>query len=366
VPSPYYPAADVVLTIRWEEKALGSARPDTTITVRPKRLVVENNGIRTADTIRVTIDAREFPFDPRTFRSIEVVAHLGQRQPGQPFKPTVKDSVFVGFIDTFSRSQGGSGEEIDLEGRDYTGLFLDTPFPYHYIQSGEGLVGWLKRMMAEIPAAANIELVVDTAIDDIIVGGKTDAQIRQNHGPMGMAGGSGGQMYVNDKGRLTEAPRAVQTGVLNHQVSQTGGPVHYTNNYWDAFQEMVDPVGLIIFVQQGKLVLSHPRTLSTEPQAEKAPLFKWGENVESLKINKRVGRLKSPNILVTSYVPGQKEAISATWPEGNDLKLSTVNPPPHGMTGAANAPATPTGAPVAGQGGGDMMLLHESAKLLPF
>ena len=79
---------------------------------------------------------------------------------------------------------------------------------------------------------------------------------------------------------------------------------------------------------------------------------------------KRVGRLHSPNILATSYVPGQKEPLRAHWPE--TLLLSNVNPPPRG---ALAFPATekldPTGAPPS-LSAADLVLLEQNGKLLPF
>lgn len=329
----YYPAASVNLTVRWEA---GSRRTSADFRsplplklqsfsvptagptppsedsvdlagLQPRKLVIECNDVRTADEIKeLELDGRDFPFDARTAREVEVAAFLGQRQPGKPFMPSADDLLFVGFLDRMERRFGREGVLLHAQGRDYTSLFLDTPYPLQNIPVTGDLRTVLERLVhgkdplkgQGLPGAAKIEIVIMPGVADVALG-QAAPRPPQHRNPLGS---------------VQERKPVVMGEALSKPMKYSGMPVPAHHNYWDVVQEICDGLGLVAFMVGNKLVVTTPRNLSERSDVVSAPNFVWGLNIEKLEVKKNIGRFRAPNIQVVSHVPGRK-VIYGNYPD---------------------------------------------------
>ena len=146
----YYPQAAVSLRILFENfepvgseafeaSERASLNKPVTINVLARSVRVDINDYTEADSCSITLDYKQFPFDPRAIRSLGITIYMANTQglsnhneilptdkeAEQIEKGTLKSNVvFVGFAD----EQGISLDEsrtVNIEGRDFTSLFID-------------------------------------------------------------------------------------------------------------------------------------------------------------------------------------------------------------------------------------------------
>lgn len=123
LPKVYHPRALVTLVAVLNN---GVGAPIAAI---PRTVEWTRNSARKADTCSVMLDYRDFPLDPRILQAVHVQAHVDTLiHPDLPFVPTLLNKRFVGLADS---NAVGIGEDntVTLECRDFTGLFLDRPWP---------------------------------------------------------------------------------------------------------------------------------------------------------------------------------------------------------------------------------------------
>ncbi len=126
----------------------------------PKSANIELPGIRKPGTFNLTFDYRDLPIDPRLVRSVGIEIYLdsvkasdfatgvveqsserGRASVIEPWRrisavtPTPKNLVLKGLVDSWHVNHTSSGSIATLEGRDLTGLFLDTPLTPTLVQS---------------------------------------------------------------------------------------------------------------------------------------------------------------------------------------------------------------------------------------
>ena len=98
----YYPQAAVKLRILPEDFQLtsdASLQLPIEVIVQAKKLTVTRNDYKTTDTFNMTIDYKNFPFDPRTIRACGVIIYMQDMgQGGQKLVPSQANAVFSGFI----------------------------------------------------------------------------------------------------------------------------------------------------------------------------------------------------------------------------------------------------------------------------
>lgn len=123
----YYPRAIAVLDVLLEDFSDGSGSELPAVEAVPRTVEVRCNDHRTADTFRLELDYRDFPFDPRMLRAIHVRIFMGDvEDPAAELTADDKFWRFAGFVDVPRTQLQDGGEVVTLEGRDYTGPFLDT------------------------------------------------------------------------------------------------------------------------------------------------------------------------------------------------------------------------------------------------
>lgn len=117
----------------------------------PKSANVELPAIRKAGTFKLTFDFRDLPLDPRAVRSVGVEIYMGsvladdfangvtqvggrertsmlmQAARTNLLQQNVKNLVLKGLADSWHVSHTGNGSTVSIEGRDLTGMFLNTP-----------------------------------------------------------------------------------------------------------------------------------------------------------------------------------------------------------------------------------------------
>ncbi len=152
----YYPRAAVSLVLLIEDWGAGTSATYT-VTAIPRELEIHRNDHRTADTFRLQLDLRDFPFDPRTVRSARIEALIGDvGPPGSTLPKSGPDTAFIGFSDTIESSRSEAGDFVNIEGRDYTGPFLDTKWPGGMIDVSRALPDVIQDVIDAVPGADQI------------------------------------------------------------------------------------------------------------------------------------------------------------------------------------------------------------------
>ena len=153
------------------------AQPENGITITrvPKSASVEIPAIRKAGTFKLTFDFRDLPIDPRTVRSVGIEIFMdsvlarefadgvtqvnpaqGNRssimspaQRGSLLVPSVGNMVMKGLADGWHVAHTSRGSTVTIEGRDLTGMFLNTPITYELVgdcpldQPIDKVVAWI-------------------------------------------------------------------------------------------------------------------------------------------------------------------------------------------------------------------------------
>lgn len=275
----YYPQAVAALEIVWEDFGASSDAALQTsyhVKAQPKSVRVAINSYTEADTFEVSFDYRTFPFDPRCIRSCQIQIHMADvltsQRDGIPglLVPTTENTVLKGFVDEESMTLDDSTRTVTFKGRDFTALYLDAKWP--------GVMLDLRSPVDKVVAAiiARLKTTGDIKVDN-----------RTGEAKLPVLG-----KFYPDFGNLS--------GKRNSQKNET---------YWDVIQDVVSKAGLICYMEIDKLVLTKPRTLYDPKQAVR---LVYGNNIQSLEFNRRLGKQKGFNVIVRSVI--DKKVISAAIP----------------------------------------------------
>ncbi len=154
----FYPRCRVAIQVLMEDFEGGASSEVLRFEVVPRMVEVVRNDHRTADQVRIELDYRDCPIDPRTVRSMLVgVGMADTKSPLVDVRLDDPDSLaFVGYIDVPECALTGEGETVKLEGRDYTALFLDYPWRDGAVDIAQPLERVLAAILAIVPGAADI------------------------------------------------------------------------------------------------------------------------------------------------------------------------------------------------------------------
>lgn len=164
-----YSVNDIVATFKNAQPGIPLSAPlildgqqpsdGVTLTRVPRSANVEIPAIRKAGTFKLTFDFRDLPIDPRTVRSVGVEIFLdtvraddfaeGVVQVNPPngnrasfmspqkrasfLQPMVENMAMKGLADGWHVSHTSKGSTVTIEGRDLTGMFLNTPITYDLV-----------------------------------------------------------------------------------------------------------------------------------------------------------------------------------------------------------------------------------------
>lgn len=239
---------------------------------------VSINDYSTADTFELEIDYKNFPFDPRSLRSVGVSIAMqdskklfNQDNSLNTLKVTDQNLMFIGFADDESIKFDDTSRSVTLEGRDFTSLLIDRKF----------LLGTL-----------NLEQPLDQVIQGLL-------DSLDETRPLEIDNRTGSALPVlssfwGDKGELSGKKNAKDN-----------------ESYWDVIQDVVARAGLIAYVELDRLVITRPRVLYSNAQPKR---FVFGKNLKSLEYKRKLGRRKNFNIVVRSLNLETKEVLEARIP----------------------------------------------------
>ena len=270
----YRPIASVALSVGWEDFIPNS--PSIRVqhmNVLAKSVSIELNSYEEADTFRLELDYKNFPFDPRVIRSVQVSIFLDDHTLYDPkkfstnsFVPDKRDAIFLGFADEAGINLSDD-RTVEMSGRDFTAIFLNRTSDITDPLSLEGKLDIvLKKLIERIESAR--ELTFETrglASNDI----PTLAAIR---------------------------------GDVSSDLSGKRNPKK-NETYWDMMVSIVREAGLICFIDRDKFVLTKPRNLYTTNQKTQ---MVYGYNIEDLKFNRKIGRQKAQNVRVSGWYEKRK------------------------------------------------------------
>jgi hypothetical protein len=277
----YYPQACVILNVRWEDFGTNTAilQKEQKIPVSCRSVRVERNDYSEADSFNATIDYNSFPFDPRCIRACGITVCMEDRKKVfnennslNIIEPSEANVVFQGFADESSISFDDTSRTIKLEGRDFTGLFVDA-----------------KRVNTN-PIA--LSQPIDKIIGDLILEQEATKKIQ----------------IENRTGEVLPVLAKIAddfnpfTSVKNQKRGET---------YWDIIQSILGRVGLLGFIELDKFVISKPQNIYEKKNIKQ---FIYGANIKSLEFGRKLGRSKDFNVMIRSFSTGAKAVTEAKIP----------------------------------------------------
>ena len=274
--SRYYPQMIMVLSVLWEDFKRGSAATSNagnyTTAITPERLTVNINDYRTADTFDCELDYRNFPFDPRSIRSIQVTIYVEDLEKlpaaGQSIEPSEDNIIFAGFADETSIDLDEENRLVSFSGRDITSILLDTRWDGTLI---------------DLQSAA-LDVVIGRILKKLDSTRALQIESR-NRGRMPTLG--------QIPGGYGDAPG--EDGELRNKRSSRTNEM-----YWDVIQDLVTRAGLIAYIEIDRLVITEPNALYDKTNSKQ---FIYGKNLTRLQMKRKIGRLKDINLALTSMNP---------------------------------------------------------------
>jgi hypothetical protein len=310
VANAYYPRCGVILDALFEDFGDGSGAELHTLAAVPKSVELRRNDHRTADTFRLQLDARAFPFDPRTLRSVRVRVLLGDvgGPTGELSVDEPRFMAFIGFVDTPEMELQDSGAVVTLEGRDYTGVFLDTKW------SG---------------AAIDIARPLGEVVEEIV-----------------------GTVPGTDGLQIGFSPGADAT-VLSTIIGRTKFATQADDDTWTVLVDLCGRAGLIPVIELDMLLVLTPEDfgvdratfLASGTFAPNRATLKYGENLVRLRYRRSFVEAKSTQVEVRCFDEASRTTTVVRYPPapivtrkkvGADGKVTTETAPilPYYMSGA--------------------------------
>jgi hypothetical protein len=290
------------------------------------------NGIRTADTLNLTLNYRDFPIDPRVIRSCAVIYFQGSvsaedyergmageiRAEGVPPGALIPMSVipdsyidvhgnprtnkrFEGWADEWEMEMGDdSSATISLSCTDNTRPLLEQPHPTKMsIGIDKPIDEAIAEYLANFPLARGLSVEYRPRGEGIVIPVLKESLTKQAYPPgIGPPTGKDGNSNVKVWDYLTDIATSV-----GHTIRVVGTTVviqKATTLYDDRFPKRSDDP----FVDR---VLPNGRTLRRR-------LMLWGANCSSLRGKRGLTKYAPTNVEVRSFNPARKRTLVARYP----------------------------------------------------
>lgn len=273
-----YPRCEAQLEIVFD----GRGAPDTAallLDARPSSATVHRNGYHEADTWSMAFDARTLPFDPDLVRAIAVsifmfnAASLDDRREFA----VPEHRMIIGLCDEPSLTLGKDGQTVSMEGRDATALLLDQEWdPRDRIPAGR-------------PLDVTIKQIADKAVPP---GGRFHFAV----------------LYESD-----DRPEPPIVGSTRRSTKKKGLWVKPGKNYWDVIYQLALDHGFIAFVRDDTILVTDPRTQTSKSLAT-APKLAYGRNLEDLKVTRKLGKERVPQITIRTRDPRTRQPVEVVYP----------------------------------------------------
>ena len=281
--SVYYPQAAVTLRVYWEDFGNPSGILNKEMVLKPiipKNVEVEINSVNEADTFKMELDYKFFPFDPRTIRALGVTIHMedvesifDKRGVQKKLIPSDDNKIFLGFADENTIQMDSENRVVRIEGRDYTALLIDQKF-----------------FAPPVNLALKLDVIMKQLID--LVKGAEDILIE------------------NRTGESLPSPSDIQS-----DLSKLAGKKNSRKNatVWDVMQSTLRKLALKGYIEGDKFVIDKPRNAYIGTQGYTQ--FVYGLNLSSLEFKRKIGRFRGVNIRVVGLSFEDKELISVDIPK---------------------------------------------------
>jgi len=279
----YYPKCRATLSVVFDGFGGEDSEP-TIIQVIPRNAQVYLNGYKEADTWELEFDAKALPISPDLVRSMAVEIYVfdsGTTDATVTQFATDENRLITGLADNAELTYGKDGRVFRCDGRDYTGLLLDRQ--------------WDPKK--RVPGGRPLDKVIQELVDDGVGATK--------HGGRTLT-----VKWVSDDPIPTVGATATKT-------KKNGRPVKDGANYWDVIYRTCIRESKIVFIRGWEVVITDPQTMTLQSAAQ-AVKVAYGQNLSSLKVERKLGKEKTPQCKVRSYDPRTKSSISAVFPETKD------------------------------------------------
>lgn len=313
--------------------------------VQPTKSVRRVNTYRKADELDLTFEWKSLPFDARIIRSILVLHYEGtvsadawgsgargsDSRPGYLVPATGSNLRFIGLADELSDAHG-DGDVLSIKCRDLTSVLIDAKWP--------------AKLEVKVAAGSTLPQVIQAILE-------TNPAFQIFRGPFLRLEGRppilNPARYPRIAVRARERHRAGSGKVcVIRNPPKSGG----ASSYWDIITDICVSHGVRPAVELDQIVLLEPRVLyksRPEDAASGDPTFPteyrkgigdlspvrrmvYGDNVAALRFNRKLGRIKAPNVEVSSRNPDapsvRDRLITVLWPPTpveSDAEKSTAN-----------------------------------------
>jgi hypothetical protein len=284
----YYPNLRAVLSVVFDGFGGGDSEP-TVVQVIPMSATIHLNSYKEADTWEMTFDAKLLPFSPELIRALGVEIYAFDAGGiGQDIRDFANDDnlLVAGLADNATLRISESGREFSLSGRDYTALMLDRQWDPS------------KRLNVGQP----VDVVVQQLVDEAAGAARTGRTLTVEYVGQGHAPGSA-------RGRERRTKR--------------GLPIKESKSYWDVAYELCLRQGLVVFVRGSKVIITSPQVLTTANAARTRRMI-YGRDLESLEVERKIGKERVPQIAVRSYDPKTRRTLEAVFPAAKEKAKTGV------------------------------------------
>jgi hypothetical protein len=307
----------------------------------PRTAVWAQNGIRTADTLKLSLKYIDCPIDPRTVRACAVDFMLGclkagdyadgvagkRRPPPAGAQQSSSMSLipedwtdnegrqrtnlrFRGWIDKWTIDWGGTNEPmIDLECRDNTSLVIETQAPSKLVLSAKKPIDEaFADYLSHFPAFQGLTIEYRPTGDTIPILEKVLAKtaFRPQLGPQPTQG----------------------AGKDKHSV-------------WDYLTEITGSIGHTLRIEGTNIIIQRARSLMSNASAPRADetfhgrtlasgmkfnyrRFIYGRNVDTMRMSRNFATSVPTNVEVRSYSSAQKTVLVGRFPEVKDRQSYAI------------------------------------------
>lgn len=293
----FYPRCRALLRVLFETFDGGTGDEVFAVDVIPRSAEIERNTFREADTFSMQLDYKDFPFDPRTIRSVLIAIHMGQRLDAEPLKRLGlgrSSRAFIGYVDVPRTTFSDAGEVVAFTGRDYTGIFLDYTWPQKEpINITRPLTLVLGGILQAVPGAEELEF------------------------------------------EFSDGAESARFAILSGIVGRTKWtPKGDKDDAWTVISDLLAELGLLPVIELDRLIVKAPGEFS-----DQHPVFVYGRDIAKLEISRKFNEVRTQQIEVTTWDEQAGETRSAKWPE-QQLVIGKKVAPKSGKATPIVAPIT--------------------------
>jgi hypothetical protein len=283
----------------------GFGGPDTPTVITdilPYSVNVHLNSYKEADTWEVIFDAKRFPFSPELLRSaaVEVYLYLKPDQTSSVIWNHPDNLIATGLVDQATLTEDQDGGKISFSGRDYTALMIDRQWdPTKSGKAGRVPDGNLQEVVQQL---------VDEATNEDISGRTLTVKLYDvDIGPE----------VSNVASTVLKNKVTIKKTTHSKTRKKRGVAVKADSTYWDVIYKLCLSYGFIVFVKGFEVWITKPHVLQT--LAESQFRVAYGRNLDKLEVERKLSKEATPQIVVRSYDPKNKQVIEGSYPSETDI-----------------------------------------------